>query len=220
MKRWKQIVSIMVAVFVLAGLMAVPVLAKETTRKPEKYRVVYYPNNGNDKIPSYQAGFYVNSFNPTFVAKNGGIEIITIQETGYTKKGYQFVEWNTKPDGSGDGFLPGTLVWNMGDAKHDCNFYAQWIKINPMKIAPESGTLKKADLKKAAKSFKIKVVNAKGKVTFKLDKNAKAAKIKVTAKGKVTVPQNTKKGTYKIGVIAAGTKKYAAAKKIVTIVVK
>ena len=45
-------------------------------------------------------------------------------------------------------------------------------------------------------------------------------KVTVTSKGKVTVKKGTKKGTYKITVIAAKTANYKSVKKTITIKVK
>lgn len=94
------------------------------------------------------------------------------------------------------------------------------LKKNPMTIGTASKTFKASSLKKSAKTFSIGVKKAKGKVTYTLNKKAKTAKIKVSKKGKVTVPKKCEKGTYKIVVKAAGTSKYAASKKTVTITVK
>ena len=92
-------------------------------------------------------------------------------------------------------------------------------KKNTIKIKVTSKTYKRSKLKKA-KTFSIGVSKAKGKVTYSLNQAAQKAKIKVTAKGKVTVPKKCKKGTYKITVKAAGNKNYKAGSKNVTIKVK
>lgn len=92
-------------------------------------------------------------------------------------------------------------------------------KANPLKLTVTKKTFKKSSLTKA-KSFNIGVTKAQGKVTYTLDKKAKKAKIKVSSKGKVTIPKTCKKGTYKITVTAAGNENYQAGKKTVTIVVK
>lgn len=71
-------------------------------------------------------------------------------------------------------------------------------------------------------SFKIGAkASGKGKLTYTLNKKAKASKkIKVSKAGKVTIKKGLKKGTYKITVKAAATKNYKAAKKTITIKVK
>ena len=83
------------------------------------------------------------------------------------------------------------------------------IEQNTLTISPKKKTLKRAGLTKA-KSFTIKAKNAKGKVTYTALEKAKKAGIKVTAKGKVTIPKNCKKGTYKIRVRAEGNEKFKA----------
>ncbi len=91
---------------------------------------------------------------------------------------------------------------------------------NPVTLNKVKVTLKtKTDLSKA-KKLKISVKNAQGKVTYSVNKKATSAKIKVTAKGVVTVPKKCKKGTYKITVSAKGNKNYKSGKVVYTIVVK
>jgi uncharacterized membrane protein len=57
-------------------------------------------------------------------------------------------------------------------------------------------------------------------VTYTALKKAKKAGIKVTKKGKVTIPKNCRKGTYKIKVRAAGNKNYKAKTLYTVITVK
>lgn len=91
---------------------------------------------------------------------------------------------------------------------------------NPVTLNKAKVTLKtKTDLSKA-KKLKISVKNAQGAVTYSVNKKAVSAKIKVTAKGVVTVPKKCKKGTYKITVSAKGNKNYKSGKVVYTIVVK
>ena len=92
---------------------------------------------------------------------------------------------------------------------------------NPMKLKTASKTLKYKTLKSKKQSFTIAFkTKAQGTVTYTLNSKAKKAKIKVSAKGKVTVPKGCKKGTYKITVKAAGNSKYKALSKTFTIKVK
>lgn len=90
---------------------------------------------------------------------------------------------------------------------------------NPMTVSPMAQTYRKDALTKE-KSFAIKVKNAKGKVTYKAHSTARKAGIKVTKKGIVTIPKNCKKGTYKIRVLANGTRNYKAKGYYVVITVK
>ena len=87
---------------------------------------------------------------------------------------------------------------------------------NTIKVSPTTKKFKVAKLKKKAQSFQIKVTQAQGKVTYKSINK----KVKVTAKGKVTVKKGTKKGNYKITVTAAGNGNYNKAVKTVIVVVK
>ena len=89
---------------------------------------------------------------------------------------------------------------------------------NPLTIKVANKTYKNAKLKKAA-TFTIGATKAQGKVTYTLNAAAKKVKIKVTTKGKVTVPKKCKKGTYKITVKAVGNKNYKAGVKTVKIVI-
>lgn len=87
--------------------------------------------------------------------------------------------------------------------------------------SPKSGKVSyfASDLYRSPKTFTIKAT-AKTKITYIPLENAEKAGIKVTKKGKVTIPQGTKKGTYRIKVKAVSTEKYKPAKKVVKIVVK
>ena len=92
---------------------------------------------------------------------------------------------------------------------------------NPMKLKSFSKTFKYSALKKKKATLSISFSKkAQGKVTYILSKAAKKAGIKVSAKGKVTLPKKCKKGTYKITVKAAGNSKYKAVTKTFTIKVK
>ena len=90
---------------------------------------------------------------------------------------------------------------------------------NPLKVKVTSKTYYKKKLNKK-KAFSIGVSKAVGKVTYTRDKKASKAGIKVSKKGKVTIPSKCKKGTYKITVKAAGNSRYKSGKKTVTIRIK
>ena len=83
-------------------------------------------------------------------------------------------------------------------------------------MTPVKKKIKLAKVKKKAQTFKIKVTQAQGTVTYKSSNK----KIKVTSTGKVTVKKGTKKGKYKITVTAAGNGKYNMGVKTVTVIVK
>lgn len=98
-------------------------------------------------------------------------------------------------------------------------------KTNPMKVKVTAKTLKYKKLKKNALVVApIAVTSAKGKVTYKVvGGNAKSKKALSlnTKTGKVTAKKKTKKGQYqiKVKVTAAGTTKYKALSKTVTVTV-
>lgn len=78
---------------------------------------------------------------------------------------------------------------------------------NTATLKAASKTYKRTALKKA-KTFKIATTGAQGKVAYALSSKAKKAKVKVTSKGKVTIPRKCKKGTYAITVKVAGNGSY------------
>ena len=99
-----------------------------------RYRVTYRPNDPADStVAGYMAPtmhMYDNS-----TTYNGE----PASETGYTDKalrknsltctGYVFVGWNTKADGSGQGFSDGQQVLNLTiEDNGTVKLYAQWIK--------------------------------------------------------------------------------------------
>jgi hypothetical protein len=90
---------------------------------------------------------------------------------------------------------------------------------NPMTVSPKALTFRKSALTKTI-YCDITVENAKGKVTCKAYSKARKAGIRVTNEGLVTVPKNCRKGTYKIRVLAGGTKNYKAKSYCLTVTVK
>ena len=91
-------------------------------------------------------------------------------------------------------------------------------KANPMTVKAKKLSLKKGyKTKSYVKSKAFTVRSAKGTVTFKKSKGDK--KITVSSKGKVTVKEGLKKGTYKVTVkvTAKGNKTYKAKTKAVTL---
>lgn len=99
---------------------------------------------------------------------------------------------------------------------------------NPMtvKATKKIQTVKLAKVQKSAQAIArpLTVKKAAGKLTYKNVSSSKAAKkFKVNAKsGKITVPKNTKKGTYtvKVKVTAKGNGSYKAGSKTVTVKVR
>ena len=50
----------------------------------------------------------------------------SINDIEWSRDGYNFIEWNTEPDGTGDSYLPGDFV---GDGSHNPPLYAIWKEI-------------------------------------------------------------------------------------------
>ena len=90
---------------------------------------------------------------------------------------------------------------------------------NPLKLKVSSKSYKQKILTKAS-SFSIGASKGQGKISYSLNSTAKKAKLKVSAKGKVTVPKKCKRGTYMITVKAKGNGNYKVISKTVKVVVK
>lgn len=71
--------------------------------------------------------------------------ITRLTKNTYTRIGYEFVEWNTKPDGSGTAYQDEAEILNLTDI--DCNNADTWTETNEGKVTlyaqwrPSSGTL-------------------------------------------------------------------------------
>ena len=82
-------------------------------RKEKSCRLIYDSNNGKDQ--------------KEFDGENPGLpgSIMTVDENHFLYPGWTFVGWNTKKDGSGEGYSGGDAV-KLPD--HDLYLYAQWLK--------------------------------------------------------------------------------------------
>ena len=88
---------------------------------------------------------------------------------------------------------------------------------NPLKVLTKNQKIKASAVKKKAKTFRIKVTKAQGKVSYK---SSNSKYVKVSGKGKVTVKKGCPKGTYKITVTAKGKGIYNKKSKTLTVRVK
>jgi Tfp pilus assembly major pilin PilA len=79
-------------------------LEKETE---EKYVVTYHPNGGEGQ-------------EETIEIRQG--VLLTLKECNYTKRAYQFLEWNTKEDGTGTKYEEGANI----NIEEDISLYAIW----------------------------------------------------------------------------------------------
>ena len=76
---------------------------------------------------SYDANTGEGSIEPTTSEEQNinGIAIALLEENTFTKEGYEFVEWNTEADGSGDGFEAGSEI----EVSEDTTLYAIWTPV-------------------------------------------------------------------------------------------
>ena len=155
---------------------------------------------------------YINAFDP---ATEIEIEDTVVKATGHDWGAWKTVKAATETKTG----LKQRVCRNNKDHIEKAVIPAKGKADNPLKIRVSQKTYRRSRLTKA-RSFSIGASKAQGKVTYTLDKKAKKAKIKVSSKGKVTVPRKCKKGSYRITVKAAGNKKYKAAKKTVKIIVR
>ena len=75
------------------------------------YTLTYNLNGGVGSIPAQQTGYDAEEFT---VAKRGD---------AFSRPGYYFVGWNTKEDGTGEQYVPGTI--RVFDS--DETLFAQWV---------------------------------------------------------------------------------------------
>ena len=81
--------------------------------EPIEY-TVHYNGNGNDGGETPDSTHYYNT--PSELSENG-----------FTRGGWEFVEWNTEPDGSGTGYAGGEIVENLTKVDGDVvELYAIW----------------------------------------------------------------------------------------------
>jgi len=95
---------------------------KLSTQNPVAgYKVTYNGNGGVDleNRTSHEYGLYPIEGNHS-VHKNSGEG-----GEGFVRNGYTFAEWNTKEDGSGNAYKPGSTITGITE---DIVLYAQWIK--------------------------------------------------------------------------------------------
>lgn len=128
-----------------------------------KYKVVYDKNVEN---PMDVAGFMEPSFhmynNEDVYRGEPVTPISTLSKNVYTRRGYTFAGWNTKPDGSGTAFEDCAEILNL--SVYDCNIdeergtvtlYAQWeYAESTLRIDPDGGTYEgSADITAVTKRY-------------------------------------------------------------------
>lgn len=111
-----------------------------------KYKVVY-EKNGTFVNGEMQPSFHM--YNNETVYRGEPITPITrLSKNTYTRMGYTFTGWNTKPDGAGESFEDGATIFNLSlydinvdPEKATVTLYAQWEKTeNTLRIDPDGGS--------------------------------------------------------------------------------
>ena len=94
--------------------------------------VLYARWRGNQQVLKYYGNGATGGSTAQQEGRTG--DVIDTRANGFTRDGYEFVEWNTKPDGTGDHYGKGTngiAKWTMLPAGND--LYAIW-QANPANI--------------------------------------------------------------------------------------
>ena len=84
------------------------------------YRITYCPNGENVTPADNQVQYFYRSSNGTYGT--------VIRGCMFTRDGYEFLGWNTKPDGTGTAYTP-DAVYGSENGENDLTLYAQWEKI-------------------------------------------------------------------------------------------
>lgn len=111
-----------------------------------RYQVRYDCNSSE-----WVGGYMENSFhmynNETVYEGKEVTPTDRLSKNTYTRIGYEFAGWNTKPDGSGKSYADQAQIWNLTDKNYDENgegivtLYAQWKKAgSTLKIDPAGGS--------------------------------------------------------------------------------
>jgi len=149
---------------------------------PISYRVRFDANGGTGTMADMVAKFDVWT---------------TLTANAFTRKGYMFTGWNTKPDGTGEVYVDQEEFYNLTSVKDGVvKFYAQW-----MKTGPNYEVLNENDI--SAPYAAPKAVTLAG-VVYDGDNVVGIVELKL---GKV----NAKKGTSKVSgsLVGLDGKKYA-----------
>lgn len=113
-----------------------------------QYRVVYKKNAGSDTVGGYMPDSLHMYNNATEYNGEPVTPITHLTKNTYTRIGYEFVGWNTAPDGSGQSFQDGQEILNLTDADYDTvgeegkiALYAQWKEASSvLQIDPNGGS--------------------------------------------------------------------------------
>lgn len=82
-----------------------------------RYLVTYLPN-ADDAEGEMQPSFHLYHNVELYEGENIGAQK-ALSPNAYERKGWQFVEWNLEPDGSGEGFGDGQEILNLSEENYD-----------------------------------------------------------------------------------------------------
>lgn len=92
------------------------------------YQITYCPN-GDDVTPADNQVQY-------FYRSSEGTYGTTIRGCMFTREGYEFLGWNTDPDGKGTAYAP-DAIYGDNNGENDLTLYAQWKKIGEPETPPQ-----------------------------------------------------------------------------------
>lgn len=112
-----------------------------------QYRVAYDPNVENDYSGYMEESIHMYN-NATEYEGNPVTPATHLTKNTYTRIGYEFVEWNTEPDGSGTSYRDGAEIFNLTDKDFKVHrneavvkLYAQWRRsVSYLEIEPNNGS--------------------------------------------------------------------------------
>ncbi len=82
-----------------------------------RYQILYLPN-ADDAEGAMQPSFHLYNNEELYEGEDVGAQK-ALSPNAYERKGWQFAEWNTEPDGSGESFRDGQAVLNLSEENYD-----------------------------------------------------------------------------------------------------
>lgn len=112
------------------------------------YEVKYEASAGGMEFGGYMANSVHMYNNATEYEGKSVTPVKNLTRNGYTRIGYEFVEWNTRPDGCGQSFADGAEIYNLTDKDRNADgeeavviLYAQWRRsTGTLRIDPSGGS--------------------------------------------------------------------------------
>lgn len=92
------------------------------------YRITYCPNGENVTPADNQVQYFYRSSQGTYGT--------SIRGCMFTRDGYEFLGWNTDPDGKGTAYAP-DAIYGDDVGENDLTLYAQWKKIGEPETPPQ-----------------------------------------------------------------------------------